>query len=1200
MNLFTRILKKLFTLLLFVMAFAVTYGQGFETFDNFPATGSSYQNGTFMGQDGSEWTYTQCRGDVGFTGKAIMIGRNRTPQSNFYSGNIPNGIGVLSFDYMQTFSTNVNLNVLINDVVVGNVTSNGEQNIIKNSGDITIHVEGDIVIKFIGYDNSSGQVVIDNVAWSSYEEIGNPPTNFSASFNQSMGVVCNWEPPIVNDDVLHYDDGVNVAGIGLDGGGTFAGAIKFTSTQLADYEDWYLTSVRFFPSLFATPASCTLKIWEGEGAENLVYQQAVNSINWDEWNEIPLNQAHVIDATTSLWFGFEFTHVPAEYPLGHDTGPASIGFGDLIFYTGQWWSLKDDFGIDVNWNIQGLVAEQSLIAAGKKEIIAQDGGSKRRPEIVTKKNEPKHLFNFPEDLIGFNVYRNDTKVNAQPILDLTFTDPFFTQGTYTYNARAIYTEGLSEASNAVVVEIPQTGLPQLQVSPLALHEVHDNPPQVTNKTLTLSNTGDAPLVWQMATSTITFKGGETENWNTPTPTSGTIQPGLSQPVSFQFNSTDLMPGLYQDAFQILSNDPASPQVTVPVSLTVQQYNPPVADFTGDPLEGTAPLMVSFSDLSSGNIVYREWDLDGDGQIDSWDVNPTYEYDLPGSYTVSLTVIDGYGNSSTETRPDYVTVEQSQTVWFDPVWESPYLPMTFYIVEATIDELPMQPGDEVGLFDIDPINGDEICVGAGVLVEELGGGLYLEIIASMDDASNPDAANGFTPGNAIIYKLWNELTEEITTVTALYPYPGYDEVYTSQGSALVEVHGVTSIMHCVDFSAGWNIMSYRAMPENADMLAVVQPLIDVNALFKILDEAGGSVFYLPFPPPNGQWSNTIGDMQETEGYYIKVNQPIELCVEGMPVETPLEIPLSAGWNIISYPCETPQNALTVLQPLIDDGLLFKAIDQAGGSVFFLPFPPPNGQWSNTIGNLQAGQGYYVKVNAATTLTIACPEGAEGETAYRPEALETVYFETAFQNNPYMPMHVALLPGESLEAGDEVGVFDGSLCVGAAVYDGNPEMPLVITLSMDDPDEAQPTGFMQGNEISVKIWSAQTGMVQQADYEFLSGVETFAPLETMIGELMPLLTKTDGFYDDAVSLQVLPNPFSQQTTIVMMLAEFGDVELQIRTLSGNLIQSEAYKNVQRGRQNIVLNANDIKSGVYLLHVKMTNEKGSREYVRKLIKL
>ncbi|MEE4178131.1 MAG: choice-of-anchor D domain-containing protein [Bacteroides sp.] len=141
-------------------------GQGLETFDNLDLTGTSYLDGTFLGQDGSTWTYEQCRGDIAITGNAIMLGRNRTPQPNVYSGTISGGIGIINFDYMQAFSTNVNLNVLVNDVLVGNVTSAGEANIVKNSGDITVNVGGDVVIKFINANNSDGQVVIDNISWT--------------------------------------------------------------------------------------------------------------------------------------------------------------------------------------------------------------------------------------------------------------------------------------------------------------------------------------------------------------------------------------------------------------------------------------------------------------------------------------------------------------------------------------------------------------------------------------------------------------------------------------------------------------------------------------------------------------------------------------------------------------------------------------------------------------------------------------------------------------------------------------------------------------------------------------------------------------------------------------------------------------------------------------------------------------------------
>ncbi len=160
--------RNLLITFLLILVASAAWAQGLETFDGFSLAGNSYADGTFTGQDGSTWTYTQCRGDYTITGNSIMIGRNRDPQSNFYSGSISGGIGVLNFDYMQAFSANVNLKVLINGMEVATLTSNDENMVVKNSGDITVNLPGDFVIKFINTNNGDGQVNVDNISWTAY------------------------------------------------------------------------------------------------------------------------------------------------------------------------------------------------------------------------------------------------------------------------------------------------------------------------------------------------------------------------------------------------------------------------------------------------------------------------------------------------------------------------------------------------------------------------------------------------------------------------------------------------------------------------------------------------------------------------------------------------------------------------------------------------------------------------------------------------------------------------------------------------------------------------------------------------------------------------------------------------------------------------------------------------------------------------
>jgi len=71
---------------------------------------------------------------------------------------------------------------------------------------------------------------------------------------------------------------------------------------------------------------------------------------------------------------------------------------------------------------------------------------------------------------------------------------------------------------------------------------------------------------------------------------------------------------------------------------------PVADFGTNAIQGPAPLEVQFTDLSQ-NAVSWSWDFDNNGQPDSADQSPVYVYEIPGDYTVNLTVSNENGMDS---------------------------------------------------------------------------------------------------------------------------------------------------------------------------------------------------------------------------------------------------------------------------------------------------------------------------------------------------------------------------------------------------------------------------------------------------------------------------------------------------------------------------------------------------------------------------
>jgi len=85
-----------------------------------------------------------------------------------------------------------------------------------------------------------------------------------------------------------------------------------------------------------------------------------------------------------------------------------------------------------------------------------------------------------------------------------------------------------------------------------------------------------------------------------------------------------------------------------------------ANFTSNITGGCAPILVQFTDQSTGSPTSWHWDL-GNGTISTLQ-NPSTTYILPGTYTVILTVNNGSG-SNTKTVVNYINVVPTPVVSF---------------------------------------------------------------------------------------------------------------------------------------------------------------------------------------------------------------------------------------------------------------------------------------------------------------------------------------------------------------------------------------------------------------------------------------------------------------------------------------------------------------------------------------------------------
>jgi PKD repeat protein len=131
-----------------------------------------------------------------------------------------------------------------------------------------------------------------------------------------------------------------------------------------------------------------------------------------------------------------------------------------------------------------------------------------------------------------------------------------------------------------------------------------------------------------------------------------------------------------------ATDPHSADLkTFPVYIRVGA--PVTANFSGTPVNGTAPLAVTFTDLSTSAdpIISWAWDFDSNGVIDSTVQNPSWTYPRAGRYSVTLTA----GNSNrvgTITKVAYITVYEHVKANFTADQRTGMIPLTVRFTDTS--------------------------------------------------------------------------------------------------------------------------------------------------------------------------------------------------------------------------------------------------------------------------------------------------------------------------------------------------------------------------------------------------------------------------------------------------------------------------------------------------------------------------------------
>jgi hypothetical protein len=206
---------------------------------------------------------------------------------------------------------------------------------------------------------------------------------------------------------------------------------------------------------------------------------------------------------------------------------------------------------------------------------------------------------------------------------------------------------------------------------------------------------------------------------------------------------------------------------------------------------------------------------------------------------------------------YIVMISEIYAYFDPVWIGPgFQHMNFYVLSASIQNVDLGAGDEIGVFD------GEYCVGAIVLsspISEYPNGI-VPIVASMNDPTTPQI-DGYTAGNPSSFKIWDS--------QAQIEYSEPDLIVTYQSGNPIFAVGATSAVHLsvdeintvpedviITIEDGFLIICWMIVPEIDDY--IVEASTSYGGDYHVISDEMG---IFGFCTERGYWSVLLQELQE---------------------------------------------------------------------------------------------------------------------------------------------------------------------------------------------------------------------------------------------------------------------------------------------------------------------------------------------------
>ncbi|MDE6493147.1 MAG: T9SS type A sorting domain-containing protein [Bacteroidales bacterium] len=307
------------------------------------------------------------------------------------------------------------------------------------------------------YDNSC--VASDSVELvPTFEGTAEAPSAIRADVKKdgadAYDITLSWELPYFETPMSLGYCSVPAGAVTLDGSDVIYAMIGWDENDLLTYEDLYLIGVEFFLGTDVKTVGGVVYI---NGQQ--VLNEPIDRVRVQEWHQHYFSKSFSMKQNM-VDVGYVVSFVPEELTgdvLVYDFGPAKAGYSDQVSPDGVTVYSLVASGVDANLCINALVVRKRDMEQAAKMPDAQEYLKTKAFSLASvelKGQTPVKAAKSTSErytLKGFNVYRDDEKLNESMLTNFSFVDGGIAEGGYEYVVSAVYADQEVESESMYVI-----------------------------------------------------------------------------------------------------------------------------------------------------------------------------------------------------------------------------------------------------------------------------------------------------------------------------------------------------------------------------------------------------------------------------------------------------------------------------------------------------------------------------------------------------------------------------------------------------------------------------------------------------------------------------------------------------------------------------------------------------------------------------